>query len=224
MFRKAILGIAAVLLAFPAAAQDNGLPDNDYVTDYFGTTLLIVSSSPLAADTTGWWTDELPEDLIYGYGFIAGVINGHRSSMDDPNLISSEDTIVITGWEEEVPGGFQYKIDFLGLRRSEVELLLDALGGIDSILPDEEVSFIPLRNRSFFVFADAIGDPLTVRIGSQFVELDSNMTILEIQDVLSLYLEDEYGDFTMAGINLTYSIYNGYESVDLAFDVELPAG
>ena len=224
MIWKAVLVLSAAALALPVLSWGQELEDEDYVKQFFGTTLLLTSEQPLG-DETIYWTELLPEDLLYGSGFIAGVVNSHRISIDDPNLINSSDEVVLTNWEElPVDEGFQYSIDFIGLRPSEVELVLGALGGLAEFLPGVSTSYEPLRRRGFSLYAESIGASLELKVGSDSYELDSNLPFNAIREEVEEIMRQQFGDVYVDDISLSYSIFDGYESVSLYFEAEFPAG
>jgi len=226
IFIAAIIALGSVAAATPDPVQSGSIyfSDDQYITEYFGTKVVIISSEQLADPNVGWWTDRLPDELQYGSSFAVGVVNAHRLETGDAELLNLNDMVMLSGWEEVVEAGYMYTLDFIGIRPSEVELLFNALGGLDKFLPGVELSYEPLLTRNFFAMAEKIGSPLEFTIGSRTVEIDTNLSITEIREKLGSVLEEEFGSFEIPFLYLNYSIYEEGESVDLSFDVELPAG
>ncbi len=222
------IAIATLLLAIGLVGQavSQELDDDAYVNEYFGTTVVFFSPEPLVNSEMEWWADLLPEDLLYGSNYVAGLVNAYRMGKGVDQLVPTDASIVMTGWEAEaVDGsGFDYNIDFIGLRPSEVEMIFQALGGMDQYLGELEKSYWPLLRQDYYEYTEALDAPVEIRVGSLVVEIDTSQHISDVLEQLGELFELEYGFHTITGISLSYSIYDGYESVSLSFSVELPAG
>lgn len=217
--------LATMILALGVFCQafSQELDDNAYVDNFFGTSAVIFSAKQLVNENQ-WWTDLLPDELVFGSDYVSGLVNAYRITRGEDRLIPPEASVLEPGWEVVVEGGFEYNLDFIGLRPSEVEFVLDALGGIDSFLGNVSVTYRPVTLHYYVVSGESLDSPVEITIGSQVVQIDVTQHINTMLKQLDAVLTQEYGTHEITSIALTYSIYDGFEAVDLSFDVELPVG
>ena len=220
------LAVAAILVT-PAVAQeltDFGLPDEAYVQQYFGTQLVITASQPLDYPAEGWWTDVLPEELTYGSSYVTGLVNARRMDQDIKPLLDPDALVVNFGWEEETSDGYRYSIDFVELRPSEIELVFNALGGLEQWFPGCEIGYEPLLERNFVVSGESF-DPLKLVVGTTELELDPSRTIMELHQQVAQALTAVYGEGAEFSISLYQDVYmDGSLWVNVNIYATLPAG
>ena len=104
--------LLVILLLVPAVAlaevtEEIPFPEEDYVNNYFGVSLWIKTVEPLEYPSDGWWTDALPQELLYNNAYAAGVINAQRSANGITPLIGPDDYFISPTYDEQVPGGWQ---------------------------------------------------------------------------------------------------------------------
>ena len=227
---KRYLVLLALLCLVPAAAvadvtEDIPFGDDEYVDNYFGVELTIFSPGQLDYPSDGWWTDALPQELMYDGAYAAGVINAQRSANGITPLVNSTDYFIAPTYDEEVSGGWQYYIEFTGLRPSEVQLLFNTLGGVEKYFPGATLTYMPLLRRGFSTWKEGDASEVTVDInGTPFtVEFGESMDSIRgrVMDLLEgMYGQEPFVDITMG----QYSYADGTAGADLSIYVELPAG
>jgi hypothetical protein len=188
---RILLALAiALTLAAPALAQ---LGDDDYITQYFGTTAIFTTKTQIVDPNQGWWGDKLPQQLTYDYGFVTGVVNTVRSTKKVTPLLEADKVQITTGWEEQVAAGWQYTLDFSDMRPSEVQAVIDALGGMGKVLPGAELSFRPLLTHNFYAAVQSIGDPVLLTIGATELSLQPASPIADTRQKVAAALKKQYG-------------------------------
>lgn len=206
----ALLGIC---LYAPAARADwdlGGRSDEQFVTDYFGTTLLMVTSTQLVDPMQGYWADKLPAQLSSNQDYLVGVINAGRVSKNQPMLDASTYPIVL-GWETALENGkFQYHIDFTGIRPSEVAAVIATLGGESKVLPGATFSVKPLASGYFSGYSTG-STTVSLPIGSQSIDINVAQSIDAVRKQLADMLNKRFGKEVYFSLSITQD-YN-YDNV-----------
>lgn len=220
---RAIIALAlAALLATPALAD---MTDDQYVDDYFGTTALLFSPTQLADPNYGWWGDKLPPQLVSDYGFVIGVVNTLRSGKGVTPLLDPALAQVIAGWEEQVEGGFNYNIDFIDMRPSEVAAVFTALGGIEKFVPGVKLSYRPLLTRSYYFSTMDLKTPLTLTIGQSELSFTPTSAVSEVQAKIAAAFREQYGQDVNFDLYFSQYIHiDGTSGADISIYAEMPAG
>ncbi len=220
----ALLCLAPVA-AYAAVSEDIPFADDEYVTNYFGVSLTIFMSQPLEYPAEGWWTDALPQELMYDGSYAAGVINAQRSANGITPLVNATDYFISPTYDEEVDGGWQYTIEFIGLRPSEIQLLLTTLGGAQKYFPDATLTYMPLLRRGFSTWSDGDTGELTVDLNGEAFTVEFGESMASIRERAITLLEEIYGQQPLVDISMgQYSYADGSAGADLSIYVELPAG
>jgi hypothetical protein len=197
----AIFTIAALMtvIAHPAEAQE--MSDADYVDKYFGCQAVFFSTTRLISDGQ-YWSDTLPSGLVSDSRYIAGLINAQRMAKDSKPLLDPDSYPVTVGWENPVEGGYEYHIDFNGIRPSEAEVALATFGGPDELAPGATMSFRPLRVGYFYKGNyDTPDGPLEFDFGADVFMIDQGTSVDQVWDSLGTFLQGVYGD------NVVFDMY-----------------
>ncbi|MCC7479237.1 hypothetical protein IT575_12365 [bacterium] len=199
------LGVCMMAAPASAAWDTGGLSDEQFVSDYFGTTLLMVTSAPVVDVNVGYWTDKLPQEFINTPDYLVGVINAQRLSKNQ-TLLDALTYPIALGWETPLENGsFQYHIDFNGCRPSEVEAVVKLLGGEGKILPGAKFSVKPLSYGYFYGYATG-GSNVTFAMGSQQVTVNVAQSIDAVRKQIGDILKARFGK----EVNFSMSISQDY--------------
>lgn len=217
---KMLLGLLC-LLALSATAFAADLSDDDYVTKFFGTTALFTTPHQLANPETEWWGDKMPQQLTGGAAYIAGLVNARRMDAGITPLLNPQDALVVLIGEDPVEGGFQYSIDFAGMRPSEVQLVVDNLGGTEKLIPGSKLTFRPL-NRSSIFLSGKLGDTLKVVIGGEELELAPAMTTEAFHGKVAEVLKRKYGETVVFDLYRDFYINRDSSGQDISIYIEVP--
>jgi len=229
--RSVILMLLLLLvpyLAFAAQEEPEGpytpFDDETYVTEYFGTQLVVFMTERLIASDEDWWPDKLPEELLYDQSAMVALVNDQRASRDAP-LLDPDGWYIETGWEEETDGGWQYDVNFYGMRPSEVEMLLDEFGGAAALFPGGQFSFMPCRRRMFDSRVSSLDDDYVLLLAEEEYRFNPRQGIDELhaevtQAFMKAYGQDVTVDLSVYG----YMEHGGSLDMELMATAELPAG
>jgi hypothetical protein len=210
-----------MLCALPALAEE--IADEDYVNHYFGTTLVFTSPGQYVDPAVAWWGDSLPEMLRYDNGYLAGMINAWRMQNNITPLLEPTGYNIAAGYEMQVEGGYEYNIDFIGIRPSEVELVLQSFGGAEAVMPGTTISWRPLRQRSYSAYSSQPGESLVLDFGPSSVTISPSSNLGSIQKQIEQLLREYYGPTVV--FDLYYSQYSnrdGTAGSDISVYVEIP--
>jgi hypothetical protein len=212
----------AVALAQGSAEQP--FPDEDYVGRYFGVELHIIMQEQIPYGAESWWADQLPPELLDS-NYAAGVVNAQRSANKIAPLLNTTDYFISPTNEEQVDNGWQYTMEFTGLRPSEIKLLLDTLGGADKVFPGGALTYMPLLARSFNTWSEEPGVPLTLDINGHELTVKYGESLDSIRERASKLFAEVYGQEAMLEITMgQYSYSDGSGGSDFSIYAQLPAG
>ena len=225
-----ILVIATILaaLAGTALAQEGGpyegLGDDAYVTEYFGTTLVATLPEQLSGDPMEWWGNMLPETLFYDQAMLIEVVNDYRNETGSI-LLDPDGWLIEIGEETETADGWEYTIRFFAMRPSEVALILDELGGAEALLPGGEYTFMPCLHRNFYADTGSLDEMLVLQLAEVPYSFDPRLTIDELYEELELALFDAYGQEVFFDLYVYgFMMQDGSLGSQIDLYAELPAG
>ncbi len=223
-----LLGLYLAAPHAQAAWDLGGMTDEQYVSDYFGTTLLMVTSSQVVDPNVSYWTDKLPTEFINSPDYLVGVINAQRLSKNQ-TLLDAMSYPIAVGWETPLEDGrFQYHIDFTGIRPSEVEAIVKLLGGEGKILPGASFSIKPLSSGYFYGYATGSSN-VTMAMGSQSITVNVAQSIDAVRKQIADILKSRFGK----DVNFSLSISQDYNydnvgtvnaNVSLSVNLDGPVG
>jgi len=219
-----LLALAMVLvLATPALAE---LSDDQYVSQYFGTSAVFTTTTRLVDPNVGYWTDKLPQQLnSYDWGFVVGVVNTLRSTKGVTPLLDINTAQVLPGWEEELEGyGYKYNIDFVDMRPSEVQAVFTALGGLEKLLPGVNVSYAPLLVRNYWASNTNLDDPVLLTIGTQELKIMTGTPIREIQQMVQGALRESYSQDVLVDVSVDEYLQQEASGLSISVTATIPAG
>jgi hypothetical protein len=220
-FLATLVSALLMLAAVPAMAQD--MADEDYVSKYFGSSLIIFSATQLADPAVGWWGDKLPESLRYDNGYLAGMINARRIQNGVTPLLEPTGYNIAAGYEMTVDGGFEYNIDFIGIRPSEAELVLTSFGGASAILPGTSTSWRPLRTRNFSTYSYDSTQPLVLNLGVASLTVNPTSGLSSLRGQVEQVLRQHYGPTITFDLYYSqYSYRDGTSGADVSVYAEIP--
>lgn len=226
--RILVIAIFLAALAGIALAQDagpyEGLADDAYVTEYFGTTLVATLAEQLSEDPMEWWGNMLPEALFYDQATLIEAVNDHRGETGNIEL-DTDGWLIEIGDETETADGWEYTIRFFAMRPSEVALILDELGGAEALLPGGQYTFMPCLQRNFFADTGSLDEMLVLQLAEQPYSFDPRLTIDEIYEELELALLDAYGQDVYFDLYVySFMMQDGSLGSQIDLYAELPAG
>lgn len=218
--RRLLLGLMLALAICPQVFAAD-LSDDDYVGKFFGTTALFTVQKQLANPETEWWGDKLPAQLMNGAAYLAGLVNAKRMDSNYKPLLNPQDALVIVGWEEKIEGGYQYTIDFAGLRPSEVQMVVDNMGGVEKIIPGAMLSFRPLNRTSYYLSA-GLSEPIKLAVAGEELSFDTAMPIETIHAKLSGILKGKFGESVVFDLYRALYINRDSSGQDITLYIEIP--
>ena len=225
MLRTVFISLLVVALLLPGLAlAEPTVPfdDEQYVVDWFGTDLVVFSTTSIADE--GWIGEILPEEFTYDTSYLIGLVNAFRLQQDYEPLLDP-DTYFSFDYEYETDGGYESHLRFPGLRPSEVMLLFKSYGGTSEFFGEGQLSYMPLLTRDFYADNEDAMAPLVLDIDGVEVTIDAGSTINEIEAVISDGFEQRYDQEVMLSIYYNVSTYSdGYNYASLSVTAELPAG
>ena len=226
--RILVIAIFLAALAGTALAQDggpyDGLADDAYVTEFFGTTLVATLAEQLSEDPMEWWGNMLPESLFYDQATLIEAVNAHRSETGNIEL-DTDGWLIEIGEETETADGWEYTIRFFAMRPSEVALILDEMGGAEALLPGGQYTFMPCLQRNFFADIGSLDEMLVVQLAEQPYSFDPRLTIDEMYAELELALFDAYGQEVYFDLYVySFMMQDGSLGSQIDLYAELPAG
>lgn len=215
-------------LAFAAQAEPDGpyipFDDESYVTEYFGTQLVVFMTDRLIASDDDWWPDELPEDLLYDQYSMVELVNEQRSQ-SGALLLDPDGWYIETGWEEETDGGWQYDINFYGMRPSEVQMLLDEFGGATTLFPDGQISYMPCLRRMFDARISSLDEDYVLVLAETEYRFDPRKGIDVLHAEVRQAFAEAYGEDVTVDLSVYgYMEHGGDLDMELMASAELPAG
>jgi len=219
MSRMLIGLLIALAASAPVFAAE--LSDDDYVTKYFGATALFTTPHQLANPETEWWGDKLPEQLTNGAAYVAGLVNARRMDSGYKPLLNPQDALVVLMGEDPVEGGFQYSIDFPGLRPSEIQLVVDNMGGVEKLVPGAKLTFRPL-NRSSIFLNGKLDETLRVVIAGEELDLPPAMTMEDFHAKVDELLKRKYGEAVVFDLFRDFYINRDASGQDISIYIEIP--
>jgi len=227
MMRVVLLLLFAPCLAFAAQAEVTEpyipLEDDSYVTDYFGTQLVVFMTERMIADDTEWWPDKLPEDLLYDQPAMIELVNERRAEAGVP-LLDPEGWYIESGWEEETDGGWQYDISFYGMRPSEAMLLLNEFGGADTLFPGGQFSYLPCRHCIFNSRIAGLAQDYVLMLAEKEYRFDPHKGIEELHAEVKQAFAEAYGQDVAVDLSIYgYMEDGGSLDLELMASAELPA-
>jgi hypothetical protein len=224
-----LASVAILFLSVPAqAAWDlGGASDEQYVTNFFGTTLLMVTSAPVVDPNTSYWADLLPTELMSNQDYLIGFINAQRVS-GGKTLLDAATYPIAIGWETPLQDGrYQYHIDFTGIRPSEVEAIVKLVGGEAKLLPGAQVSVKPLTSGYFSGYSTG-SSVVTMTLGSEELSLDAAQPMAAAREKVNALLKRRFGYEVPFTLSLTQDYnYDGAGTVNgsayLSVNLDVPA-
>ena len=214
---------AAISIFALSAAQAQDWADEDYTNKFFGTSLILTSPVQVVnPETGGWWTDSLPQSLLYDSAYMAGMINAWRMQNGSSPLLDPAMFSLAPGYEVPVEGGFEYNIDFPGVRPSEVEMILTTYGGSEALLAGTTASMRPLRMRYFSAYGDQ-GNNLELDLGVTQLSITPNSSMGSLRSQIEQTLREYYGPTVV--FDLYYSQYSNRDGTggsDISLTIEIP--
>jgi hypothetical protein len=219
MLRILTLLFATLLLAQTALAAQS---DDEYVTRGFGTVAVLHAPRQVVDPNQGWWGEKAAQELS-NPAYLTGIINSRRMDKGITPLLDPNDGgNVVMEAEETDESGYRYLISFAGMRPSEVQALLDVLGGPSKILPGAtSVTFEPLQRR--YLYASSIdGSPLKLTIGATTIERPVSVSFDELRAQVDSALRQMFGkavpfDFTFSRA----ALMDGSNTTDVSVYVDL---
>jgi hypothetical protein len=196
-----------------------------YVTDYFGTRMEVTMEQPLPYDQeTGYWSEALPEEMLFGYEHIIRDINASRAGSGLPQ-IDALSFPVQTWSEEEVDLGWRYTIKFAEMTPDEAIMFMDALGGADTLFPDAFFEFYPVLEHTFNAYSESYEMPFKLNFGSYQYTFDNELLIDEYMDEIKSAMLDAYGQEPELDVYYGCSLTRlGDVFYNLTITATLPAG
>jgi hypothetical protein len=151
MCKRMIFGaMLCAMLALPWAARAAELADEDYVSRYFGTSIVFITAQQLIDVNQGYWGSLLPQEFMYSQGTLIDLVNNVRRTADRSDLLNPADYPIAVGGEvKRDDGKWEYSIDFRGCTPSEAQLVLDGVK-FTGALGDCEREVRPLRVGYFY--------------------------------------------------------------------------
>jgi hypothetical protein len=214
----------AMLSLLPRVAPAQTLSDEDYVSRYFGTVARFSTPSQAVSPETGWWGDLVPQELSYNYAYIAGVVNTRRADKGITPLLNPAEALVVLG--EELPGengGYTYSIEFLEMRPSEVEAVLNMMGGAGKVLPGSTVSYEPLSRR--YLYASAGPDGIArLNVAGRTLSINLNGPAGSPQQQIAGELRTIFGrDVPHETYISSYRYFDGTTGADVSLSIDFNA-
>lgn len=211
--------LTALSLIQPAAAA---MSDQDYVTHAFGTVLVLHTPHQVINPEQGWWGDKVHKDL-QNPSYLVGIINSQRMQKKITPLLDPNDGgAILLDMEETDASGYRYTIDFAGLRPSEVQALVDLLGGASKILPGAtSATFEPLQRRS--IYANSMGGaPIVLMVGTTKIETTPDMDFADVRSRVDKALQGMFGKVVPFDFTVTRSVFmDGTDTADVSIYVDL---
>ncbi|MDQ3022892.1 MAG: hypothetical protein M3R04_00700, partial [bacterium] len=206
MLRTMVYTLALLLLA-QAATFAAELSDEEYVTRAFGTVAVLHSPRQIVDPNLNWWGEKAAPELG-NPAYLTGIINSRRMDKGITPLLDPNDGgTVVMETEETDAAGFRYLVSFAGMRPSEVQALVEVLGGAARMLPGAtSISYEPLERR--YIYASSYdGAPLVLQIGATRIERPASADFDEMRSAVDGVLRGMFGkavpyDFTMSRATL----------------------
>jgi hypothetical protein len=215
-----IITLSALLaLLQPASAA---MSDEDYVTHAFGTVLVLHTPRQVINPEQGWWGDKVHKDL-QNPSYLIGIVNSQRMQKKVTPLLDPNDGAAILFDIEETEGsGYRYTIDFAGQRPSEVQALVDLLGGPGKVLQGAtSATYEPLQRRSIYSSSTG-GAPITLVIGTTKIETSPDMDFADVRGRVDKALQSMFGKQVPFDFTVTRSVFmDGTDTADVSVYVDL---
>jgi hypothetical protein len=199
-------------------------PEDSYVTDYFGTTLVVSMPGQLNEDPEDWWGNSLPDELFYEQQSYCELVNAHREEAGDP-LLDPNGWYIELGDEFEMEDGWEYEVRFFEMRPAEVMIILAELGGVENLFPGGEYSFMPCLTRNFYADTADPTSPFLLRLGFEDYEIDASLSIEMLYDAVDVAFAEAYGQQVYFDLYVYgYMMQDGSTGRQIDVYAELPAG
>jgi hypothetical protein len=217
-----LLTTLLALLLLTASAYAAEMTDDDYVTHSFGTVAVLHTPRQVIDPNSGWWGDLASKDLT-NTSYLIGIINSRRMDKKLQPLLDPNDanTIVIES-EATDANGYTYSISFAGMRPSEVQALVELLGGAAKLLPGSTgVTYEPLQRR-WISGASYDGKPFTIMVGNQKIDTPAAVDFSDLHGKVDKALQGMFGKTVPFDFTLTRSVLmDGSNSTDISIYVDL---
>ena len=195
------LGVS-VLLAIPCLASASELSDEDYVTRYFGTSVVFITAKQLVDARQGYWGEKLPQEFMYSQGVLIERINEARRQAGRTDLLNPAEYPIGAGMEfKRDDGRWEYNIDFRGCRPSEVQVVLDSVE-FTGMLSDCEMEIRPLCVGYLAASSKGLSS-VELKLSKVTVTLTPDMTMKEMLAVVKDAINEQYGDNNKADIYIS---------------------
>jgi hypothetical protein len=207
------------LLPAPAWAQ---LADDGYVTQYFGTTAALAVDKPLPPLESFWM--QLPQALTQDSSLLVHTVNALRQAKGVQPLLGGDEHVMTTGQDGKnaADGKYYYTLDFDGLRPSEVQAVIDALGGVDKLFPGAKLSFWPINRQSFSASAEP-GQALALIIGGEELRIDPATPVTTVRQQVAGVLKRLYGGSVEFNLYMNQdALQDGTSGCSVGADVQIP--
>jgi len=214
-----ILAAFAALTVTASAAANN---DDEWVNHGFGTVLVLHTPKQVIDPNQGWWGDLASKDL-QNPAYLIGIINSRRMDKKQTPLLDPNDTAsILLDMEETEPSGYRYTVDFAGMRPSEVQALVDLLGGPSKLLQGAtSITFEPLQRRSIYASSTG-GGPITIVIGSTQIQSQADMDFADLRGKVDKALQSMFGKPVPFDFTITRSKFmDGTDTADVSIYVDL---
>jgi len=199
-------------------------PEDAYVTDYFGTTLVALLPGQLNENPEDWWGNALPDDLFYEQQYYCELVNANREEAGDP-LLDPDRWYIEVGDETEMEDGWEYEVRFFEMRPAEVMIILAELGGVDNLFPGGVYSFMPCLSRNIYADTADPTAPFRLRLGFEDYEIDASLSIKELYDAVDVAFTEAYGQQVYFDLYVNgYMMQDGTTWREINVWAELPAG
>jgi len=226
LFTTIMLLVLLGATVLPAQQDDPGIPfpEDVYITDYFGTTLMVLMPEQLNDDPADWWGNALPDEFFYDQQRFYELVNQQRAETGDP-LLDPTGWYIEIGDEREMEDGWEYEVRFFEMRPAEVIFILAEFDGAEALFPGGQYSFWPCLERSFYADSIDPSEPFHLRLGLEEYTVGSTLSIAELYDAVDAAFSEAYGQQVYFDLYVNgYMMQDGSTSRQIDIYAELPAG
>ena len=218
-FMTVCFALALSLLPLTASAA---MSDEDYVAHAFGTVAVLHTPRQVVDPNSGWWGDKVAKEL-QNPAYLIGIINSRRMDKKiQPLLDPNDGGAVLLDLEETEPSGYRYTIDFAGMRPSEVQALVEVLGGASKILPTAtSITYETLQRRSIYANSSG-GAPIVLNIGNARIESTAEVDFNGLRGKVDKALQAMFGKPVPFDFTVSRSVFmDGTDTADVSVYVDL---
>jgi hypothetical protein len=206
-----------------AAPDTGGVPDEEFTTKNFGTVAVFTAPRQIANPDTEWWGEKLATEISSNPAYLLGIVNSRRMDKGIKPLLDPADPgLIYSDTETAVNGGYEYTVNFLDMRPSEVQAIIDMLGGPAKVLPGTTgVRYRPLIRR-YMWGGTYDGSPVRLTVAGQVLEFAPSLSFDEVRARVNAAFVNGFGHEVPFDLTVTrYSYMNGSVGLDISINADM---